>query len=166
MTFDIDANGILSVAAKDKGTGKEQKVTIEVGSGISKDDVDRMAADAAAHAGEDKKRRELVDLKNQADSMVYQAEKQVKENGAKLDAANKGKLESAIADLKKAMAGDDADKLKASIASFETVFQAAGAAMAGAAGGEAGSADGEGETAGAATGSGDDDIKDADFEVK
>jgi len=165
VTFDIDANGILSVAAKDKGTGKEQKVTIEVGSGLSKDEVDQMAADAEAHAGEDKKRRELVDLKNQADSMVYQAEKQVKENGDKLDADNKGKIETAISDLKKAMEGDDADKLKAQIATFEQAFQAAGAAMAGAA-----NADGAGPEAGAGAASGsskgDDDIKDADFEVK
>ena len=166
VTFDIDANGILSVAAKDKGTGKEQKVTIEVGSGLSKEEVDKMAADAAAHASEDKKRRELVDLKNQADSMVYQAEKQLKEHGEKVDAATKGKLEGAIVDLKKAMEGDSTDKLKAAIATFEQAFQAAGAAMAGAAGG---GGDDAGQTAGAASGkpgSGDDDIKDADFEVK
>ncbi|MBZ0100950.1 MAG: molecular chaperone DnaK, partial [Thermoanaerobaculia bacterium] len=118
VTFDIDANGILSVTAKDKGTGKEQKVKIEVGSGLSKDDVDRMAADAAAHAGEDKKRRELVDLRNQADSMVYQAEKQVREAGDKLDAANKGRIESAIADLKKHMEKDDTEHLKKAIAAF------------------------------------------------
>ncbi|MGK0265612.1 MAG: molecular chaperone DnaK [Planctomycetota bacterium] len=168
VTFDIDANGILSVAAKDKGTGKEQKVTIEVGSGLSKEEVDNMAADAEANAEGDKKRRELVDLKNQADSMVYQAEKQVKENGDKLDDDNKQKLEAAIADLKKEMEGEDAEKLKASIEAFEKVFQEAGAAMAGAAGGEAGPAPGEGETAGAASGgaAADDDIKDADFEVK
>ena len=168
VTFDIDANGILSVAAKDKGTGKEQKVTMEVGSGLSKEEVDSMAADAEANAEGDKKRRELVDLKNQADSMVYQAEKQVKENGDKLDDDNKQKLEAAIADLKKEMEGEDADKLKAAIEAFEKVFQEAGAAMAGAAGGEAGPAPDEGETAGATSGgaAADDDIKDADFEVK
>ncbi|MBL8733471.1 MAG: molecular chaperone DnaK [Planctomycetes bacterium] len=162
VTFDIDANGILSVTAKDKGTGKEQKVKIEVGSGLSKDDVDRMAADAAAHAGEDKKRRELVDLRNQADSMVYQAEKQVREAGDKLDAANKGRIESAIADLKKHMEKDDAEHLKKAIAAFEQAVQAMGAGMAGGGAGAAG-----GPTAGAAAGGkADDDIKDADFEVK
>jgi molecular chaperone DnaK len=169
VTFDIDANGILSVAAKDKGTGKEQKVTIEVGSGLSKDEVDKMAADASAHAAEDKKRRELVDLKNQADSMVYQAEKQLKDSGDKLDADSKGKVESAIAELKKAMEGDDAEALKAKIAAFEQAFQAVGAAMAGAAGGAGvGADDGDGAHAGAARGKqgSDDDIKDADFEVK
>ena len=169
VTFDIDANGILSVAAKDKGSGKEQKVTIEVGSGLSEAEVERMASDAEAHADDDKKRRELVDLKNQADSMVYQAEKQVKENGEKLDDESKAKIESSIADLKKAMEGDDADALKAQIATFEQAFQQAGAAMAGAAGGAPGP-DAAG-AAGAAPeadggGAGDDDIKDADFEVK
>jgi molecular chaperone DnaK len=103
VTFDIDANGILSVTAKDKGTGKEQKVKIEVGSGLSKDEVEKMARDAQAHAADDKKRRELVDLKNQADSMAYQAEKQLKDNADKVDAATKGKVEAAIADLKKAI---------------------------------------------------------------
>ena len=169
VTFDIDANGILSVAAKDKGTGKEQKVTIEVGSGLSEAEVERMASDAEAHADDDKKRREIVDLKNQADSMVYQAEKQVKENGEKLDDESKAKIESSIADLKKAMEGDDAGALKAQIATFEQAFQQAGAAMAGAAGGApgpdaAGAAGAAPEADGGAAG--DDDIKDADFEVK
>ncbi|MBL9078563.1 MAG: molecular chaperone DnaK [Planctomycetes bacterium] len=163
VTFDIDANGILSVTAKDKGTGKEQKVKIEVGSGLSKDDVERMARDAQSHAAEDKKRREVVDLRNQIDSMAYQAEKQIKEHGDKLDAAAKGKLEAAIADLRKAGEGDDAGKMKAAVASFEQIMQTASASMA------AGGAPGAGETAGAGakTGGGsDEDIKDADFEVK
>jgi molecular chaperone DnaK len=172
VTFDIDANGILSVTAKDKGTGKEQKVKIEVGSGLSKDEVERMARDAQSHAAEDKKRRELVDLKNQADSLVYQAEKQVKENADKLDAGAKGQIESAIADLKKAAGGDDAERLKAAIATFEQATSAMAASMAGAGAG----AGGPGATAGAASGprggggvgggGGGDDIKDADFEVK
>jgi molecular chaperone DnaK len=164
VTFDIDANGILSVTAKDKGTGKEQKVKIEVGSGLSKDEVERMARDAQSHAAEDKKRRELVDLKNQADSLIYQAEKQLKENAAKVDEATKGKVEGAIADLKKAVESENADKLKAAMSSFEQAMQAMGASMAGGAPG--GGAAGPGQTAGAATGKGDDDIKDADFEVK
>ncbi len=159
VTFDIDANGILSVTAKDKGTGKEQKVKIEVGSGLSKEEVERMATDAQAHAAEDKKRREVVDLKNQADSLAYQAEKQLKAQGSKLDAANKGQLEAAIADLRKAGEGNDATRLKQAISTFEQVLQSASAAMAGG---------GPGATAGAASGKpgGDEDIKDADFEVK
>jgi molecular chaperone DnaK len=161
VTFDIDANGILSVSAKDKGTGKEQKVKIEAGSGLSKDEVSRMERDAHAHAAEDKKRRELVDLKNQADSMAYQAEKQLKDNGAKLDAASKGKIEGAIADLKKAAGADNAERLKAAISTFEQAMSAMGAAMAG------GGGPSPGATAGAASGKGgDEDIKDADFEVK
>jgi molecular chaperone DnaK len=164
VTFDIDANGILSVSAKDKGTGKEQKVKIEAGSGMSKDEVERMARDAQSHAAEDKKRRELVDLKNQADSLAYQAEKQIKENGGKLDAASKGKAEAAIADLKKAAESDNADKLKAAIGSFETAMSAMSAGMAGGgAGGNPGATAGAGATSGKG---GDEDIKDADFEVK
>jgi molecular chaperone DnaK len=161
VTFDIDANGILSVTAKDKGTGKEQKVKIEVGSGLSKDEVERMARDAQSHAAEDKKRRELVDLKNQADSMAYQAEKQLKDLGDKADAASKGKLEGAIADLKKAAESDSAERLKAAIATFEQAMSALGAGMG--AGGPAGA--GAAAGAGAGKGAGE-DIKDADFEVK
>jgi molecular chaperone DnaK len=163
VTFDIDANGILSVTAKDKGTGKEQKVKIEVGSGLSKDEVEKMARDAQAHAADDKKRRELVDLKNQADSMAYQAEKQLKDNADKVDAATKGKVEAAIADLKKAIESDSVERLKSAIAAFEQAMSAMSAGMAGAGAGPAGA----GAAAGAAAGKGgDEDIKDADFEVK
>ena len=164
VTFDIDANGILSVTAKDKGTGKEQKVKIEVGSGLSKEEVENMARDAQAHAAEDKKRREVVDLKNQADSMVYQAEKQLKEQGQKLDAATKGKVDSSLQALKKAAAGEDAEQIKRAIAAFEQTMSSAAAGMAGP------SPAGAGAAAGAAAGGkgqgGDEDIKDADFEVK
>jgi molecular chaperone DnaK len=162
VTFDIDANGILSVTAKDKGTGKEQKVKIEVGSGLSKDEVEKMARDAQSHAADDKKRRELVDLKNQADSMAYQAEKQLKDNADKVDAATKGKVEAAVADLKKAIESDSVERLKAAIAAFEQAMSAMSAGMAGAA---AGGPAGAGAAAGAGK-SGDEDIKDADFEVK
>ncbi len=162
VTFDIDANGILNVTAKDKGTGKEQKVKIEVGSGLSKDEVEKMARDAERFAGEDKKRREVVDLKNQADSLAYQAEKQLKEAGGKVDAALKGEVESKIAALRKAAEGDVAEPLKQAVADFEQVMQKLYQAGAGAAGGPQ-----PGATAGAAAGKGgDEDIKDADFEVK
>ncbi|MCA8948240.1 MAG: molecular chaperone DnaK, partial [Planctomycetes bacterium] len=153
VTFDIDANGILSVTAKDKGTGKEQKVTIEVGSGLSKDEVEKMAADAEKHAASDKKRREVVDLKNQADSLAYQAEKQIKEAGDKLDAATKGELDTKIAALRKAAEGEDAEKIKQAMSEFEQALQKAGPAMAGGAagGGQAGPGP---EAAGSAAGSG------------
>ncbi|MCC7063857.1 MAG: molecular chaperone DnaK [Planctomycetes bacterium] len=167
VTFDIDANGILSVVAKDKGTGKEQKVKIEVGSGLSKDEVENMARDAESHAAEDKKRREVVDLKNQADSLLYQAEKQIKESGDKLDAATKGQLESQMAAVKKAAEGENAEAIKKAIAEFEQAMQGASANMAGAG---AGAGPGPGAHAGAGAagkgGAGGEDIKDADFEVK
>jgi molecular chaperone DnaK len=162
VTFDIDANGILNVTAKDKGTGKEQKVKIEVGSGLSKDEVERMARDAERFAADDKKRREVVDLKNQADSFAYQAEKQLKEAGSKVDAATKSEIESKIAALRKAAEGDNADKLKQAMAEFEPAMQKL-YQQAGAAGGPP---PGAGAGAGAAKGGGDEDIKDADFEVK
>ena len=164
VTFDIDANGILSVTAKDKGTGKEQKVKIEVGSGLSKEEVENMARDAHAHAAEDKKRREVVDLKNQADSMVYQAEKQLKEHGQKLDAAQKGKVDSALQALKKAAGGEDAEQIKRAIAAFEQAMSGAAAGMAGP--GSAGAGAAAGAAAGGKRQGGDEDIKDADFEVK
>ncbi|MFN6147099.1 MAG: molecular chaperone DnaK [Planctomycetota bacterium] len=163
VTFDIDANGILSVTAKDKGTGKEQKVKIEVGSGLSKDEVEKMARDAQEHAADDKKRRELVDLKNQADSLVYQAEKQLKDNADKLDAATKGKVEAASADLKKAIESDSIERLKTAMATFEQAMSAMSAGMAGAGAGAAPAGAGAGAAAGKG---GDEDIKDADFEVK
>ncbi len=161
VTFDIDANGILNVTAKDKATGKEQKVKIEVGSGLSKDEVDRMAKDAERFAAEDKKRREVVDLKNQADSTAYQAEKQMKEAGDKLDAALKSEVESKIAALRKAAESETAEPIKAALAEFESTMQKL---YQQASGGAQGAQAGAGATAGG--GGGDEDIKDADFEVK
>jgi molecular chaperone DnaK len=167
VTFDIDANGILNVSAKDKGTGKEQKVKIEVGSGLSKDEVEKMAADAERFAAEDKKRREVVDLRNQADSVAHQAEKQIKEMGDKVDSGVKADVEGKITALKKAAEGEDAEAIKKAIAEFEQAMQAlaaqqqASAQAGGEAGPEAGAAG-----AGASAGAADEDIKDADFEVK
>ena len=161
VTFDIDANGILNVTAKDKATGKEQKVKIEVGSGLSKEEVERMAKDAERFAGEDKKRREVVDLKNQADSTAYQAEKQLKEAGDKVDAALKAEVESKIAALRKAAEGETADPIKAALSEFEATLQKL--YQAGAAGGPQAGPAGAGAAAGKG---GDEDIKDADFEVK
>jgi molecular chaperone DnaK len=163
VTFDIDANGILNVTAKDKATGKEQKVKIEVGSGLSKDEVDRMAKDAERFAAEDKKRREVVDLKNQADSTAYQAEKQMKEAGDKLDAALKSEVESKIAALRKAAESETAEPIKAALAEFESTMQKL---YQQASGGAQGAQAGAGAAAGGGGGGGDEDIKDADFEVK
>jgi molecular chaperone DnaK len=107
VTFDIDANGILNVTAKDNATGKDQKITITSSSGLSKEEVERMAKDADAHAAEDKAQRETIDAKNQLDSMVYQIEKTLKEQGDKISGSDRGDVENAIADAKKALESND-----------------------------------------------------------
>jgi molecular chaperone DnaK len=108
VTFDIDANGILNVTAKDKATNKEQKIQITSSSGLSKEEVERMAKEAEAHASEDKAKRDEIEARNQLDGMVYQVEKMLKENGDKISADDKGQVESAVADAKKALEGTDA----------------------------------------------------------
>src|SRR5438105_4851151 len=108
VTFDIDANGILNVNAKDMATGKDQKITITSSSGLSKDEVDRMAKDAESHAAEDKELREQIEAKNQLDSLVYQIEKMLKEHGDKISGSEKTDVETAVADAKKALEGTDA----------------------------------------------------------
>jgi len=107
VSFDIDANGILNVSAKDKATGKEQSIVIKASSGLSDDEVEKMVKDAEAHAGEDKKLRELVDARNAADGMIHATEKSLKDLGDKVDADEKAKAEAAIAELKEAVKGDD-----------------------------------------------------------
>jgi molecular chaperone DnaK len=107
VTFDIDANGILNVMAKDTATGKDQKITITSSSGLSKEEVERMAKDADAHAAEDKAQRETIDAKNQLDSMVYQIEKTLKEQGDKVSGSERGEVENALADAKKALESND-----------------------------------------------------------
>jgi molecular chaperone DnaK len=107
VTFDIDANGILNVTAKDNATGKDQKITITSSSGLSKEEVERMAKEADAHSAEDKARREEIDAKNQLDSMVYNIEKMLKEHGDKISGTERGDVENALADAKKAIEGGD-----------------------------------------------------------
>jgi molecular chaperone DnaK len=107
VTFDIDANGIVNVSAKDLGTQKEQKITITASSGLSKDEVNRMMREADAHAEEDKKRREEIEARNKADQSVYTAERMLRDTGDKITAADRGAIESAIADLKKAIESND-----------------------------------------------------------
>jgi molecular chaperone DnaK len=120
VTFDIDANGILNVKAADKGTGKEQKITITASSGLSKDDIEKMKKDAEAHAAEDKEKRELIETKNQADSLVYSTEKLLKDNAEKIDEADKKKLEDGIASMKKTLEENpQADALKTQIEAFQ-----------------------------------------------
>ena len=113
VTFDIDANGIVNVSAKDLGTGKEQKITISSSTNMSKEDIDKAVKEAEQYAADDKKRREAVDAKNEAENMVYQAEKLVNESGDKLADDDKNTLNTKISALKDAVAKDDADMMKA-----------------------------------------------------
>ena len=161
VTFDIDANGILNVAAKDQATGKEQKITITGSSGLSEDEVERMVNEAEAHADEDKARREAIQLRNDAESLVFQAEKTLEEYGEKVDSEKKADLESKIADMKDVLENDreNAERIKTSHDALMQSLSAVGQAMyeeAGAAAGGPEGADGfggngsaEGETAGA-----------------
>jgi len=112
VTFDIDANGIVHVNAKDLGTGKEQSIQITASSGLSKDEVERMVKEATLHAEEDKKKRELVDVRNRLDGVIYQTEKALGEHGATLDAAARGNIESALADAKKALESQDVTRTR------------------------------------------------------
>ena len=112
VTFDIDANGIVNVSAKDLGTGKEQKITITASSGLNKDEVDRMMKEAESHADEDKKRREEIEARNKADQAVYGAERLIKDTGDKLSAADRQAIETAIEAAKKANEGTDADAIQ------------------------------------------------------
>jgi molecular chaperone DnaK len=112
VTFDIDANGIVHVSAKDLGTGKEQSIRITASSGLSKEEIDKMVRDAEAHADEDKRKRETIEARNHADSMVYSTEKSLKEFGDKIDAVEKGAIENKITELKRTMEGEDAEAIK------------------------------------------------------
>ncbi|MBW3566694.1 MAG: molecular chaperone DnaK [Proteobacteria bacterium] len=159
VTFDIDANGILHVSAKDKATGKEQKITIKASSGLTDEEIDNMVRDAEAHADEDKKARALVDARNQADAMIHATEKSLKEFGEKLEASEKEKIESAISELKETMGSDDREaieqKTQALAEASHKLAEQMYAQVEQAAGGEAG-AQAEGER--------DEDVVDAEFE--
>jgi molecular chaperone DnaK len=129
VTFDIDANGIVKVAAKDLGTGKEQQITITSSSGLNKDEVDRMVKEAAAHAEEDKKRREEIEARNHADQAVYAAEQFVRDNGDKLAAADKQAIESAVEDLKKAIESNDSNAMRSAMDRLNQAQYKAGESM-------------------------------------
>ena len=164
VTFDIDANGIVHVSAKDLGTGKEQSIRITASSGLSKEEIDKMVREAEAHASEDKKRRELIEARNHADSTVYQTEKSLKEFGDKIDAADKQKIEEKLAELKKTMEGDDPEAMKKA---GEELLQAAHklAEAVYAQGQQAGAgAEHEGAAASGEKSAKGDNVVDADFE--
>jgi molecular chaperone DnaK len=152
VTFDIDANGIVNVQATDKATGKEQSIRIQASGGLSEADIDRMVKEAEAHAEEDKKRRELVEMKNQGEALVHSTEKMLKDYGDKVPAADKGVVETALSDLKSALQGEDKDLIKqkvdamaqASMKLGEALYQASqGAAAAGGGGGPSEGGDGK-----------------------
>ena len=126
VAFDIDANGILNVSAKDLGTGKQQSIEIKSSSGLSENEIDRMTKDAEAHAEEDKKKREVIDLKNQADQLIYSTEKTLKEHGDKVSAEARGKIEGAVNNLKEAVKGEDADAITKAIENLSTAGQELG----------------------------------------
>jgi len=129
VAFDIDANGIVHVSAKDLGTGKEQSITITGGSGLSKEEIDRMMKDAEVHAAEDAARREQAESRNVGESLVYQTEKFVKENEDKFSAEQKTDLENAIAELKSALANDDSDAIKSGTERVSQLSQEIGASL-------------------------------------
>jgi molecular chaperone DnaK len=171
VTFDIDANGILHVGAKDKASGKENKITIKANSGLSEAEIDKMVKDAELYADEDKKLKELADARNQGDALVHSTKKSLGEYGDKLDAGEKEKIEAAIKDLEEALKGNDKAEIDAKVAALSTAAQKLGEKMyadmqaqqaaAGGAAGAAGGAEASGSKAG------EDDVVDADFkEVK
>jgi molecular chaperone DnaK len=129
VTFDIDANGILHVNAKDLGTGKEQKITITASSGLSKDEVEKMRQDAESHAEEDKKRREEVEVRNEADNAVYRSEKMLKDSGDKISAGDKSKIEAAMNGVKEALKGTDSAAIKGASEKLNEAWQAASAEL-------------------------------------
>ncbi|HET9517055.1 MAG TPA: Hsp70 family protein, partial [Actinoplanes sp.] len=129
VTFDIDANGIVHVAAKDMGTGKEQKMTITGGSALPKDDIERMMRDAQEHADEDKRRKEEAETRNLAEQLQWQTEKFLAENGDKLPEDNKAQLNEALGELRGALGGSDIEKIKAAHEKLATVSQQAGSLL-------------------------------------
>jgi len=165
VAFDIDANGIVHVSAKDLGTGKEQSMTITGGSALPKDEIDRMMKDAEAHAEDDRKRRDEAEVRNQAETLVYQTEKFVKDNDEKLPADVKEKVNAAIGEAQEALKGTDIPTIRTAMEKLATESQALGAALydqSGGAGGQSGGAtDGPQDTPGAAGGA--DDVVDAEI---
>jgi molecular chaperone DnaK len=160
VTFDIDANGIVNVSARDKGTGKEQQIRIQASGGLSEADIDKMVKDAEAHAEEDKKRKAQVEAKNHAEALVHSTEKTLAEHGAKVGEADRRAIETALADLKEALKGSDADAIttkanalaQASMKLGEAMYKQAEQQPGGGEGGDGGGAEAK-----------KDDVVDAEF---
>ena len=150
VTFDVDANGIVNVSAKDKGTGREQKITIQSSSGLSKDEIERMQREAELHADEDKKKRESIELRNTSDSMAYQAEKTLRDNGDKISPELKTEVEEKVADVKAAIESDDVPRMQGALDALSQSMQKIGEAVYGSGAASGGDAGGMGASEGAA----------------
>ena len=162
VTFDIDANGIIQVSAKDKATGKEQNIRIEASSGLSEDEVTRMKQEAEANAEADQQAKERIETLNQADALIFQTEKQLSEFGDKISEGNRGPIDAALEELKKAHSEQDIDGCKAGMEKLNAAFQAASQEMYADQGAQGGAP--EGETGGAQADAGDPEVTDVDFE--
>jgi molecular chaperone DnaK len=168
VTFDIDANGIVNVSAKDTATGKEQSIQITASSGLTQEEIDSAIKDAELHSEEDRKKKDLIDARNHADSLIYATEKSLKELGDKVEAATRSNVEAAVADLKQVTDSEDVDAIKAKSEALtqashklaEAMYQQTAQAEQGAPGAEAGAQD----AAAGANPNADDDVVDADFE--
>jgi len=172
VTFNIDVNGILSVSAKDKATNKESKITVQNAGGLSKDEIEKMKRDAEQHAAEDKKRREVIDVKNRAEAFAYETEKSLREHGDKVSADIRGNIESGLNNLKDAIKSDDGERIKktmealqqASLKLGEEVYKATAAQGAPGAGPAPEASTDRGTTEGGPKK--DEDVIDAEYEVK
>ena len=165
MTFDIDANGILKVTALDKATSRSQNITITASSGLSESEIEKMKKDAEAHAADDQHRKDLIEARNQADSIAYSTEKLIKENGDKIPAETKTQLEESVKKLKDLMNTDDPDAIKKATEELSQQVQQVGASMYQQAGPQAGPEAGPASDAGSTDGgtSDDDDVVDGEF---
>jgi molecular chaperone DnaK len=164
VTFDIDANGIVNVSAKDKATGKEQQIRIEASGGLSDDDIERMVKDAEANAESDRKRREMVEAKNQGESLIHTTERTLAEAGDKISGADKSAIEEAVAALKTAIEGEDLEDIRAKTETMAQASMKLGEALYKSQEEADSGADAGGSGAGAGSSAGDDQVVDADFE--
>jgi molecular chaperone DnaK len=164
VTFDIDANGIVNVSAKDKATGKEQSIQITASSGLSKEEIDKLIKDAELHADEDHKKRELVDARNHADALIYSTEKSIKDLGDKVDQTTKSKVAEAVEKLRKAMEGDDKDEIRRLSEELTTASHKLAEAMYQQASQSEGQKQGAASAEGARAAKQEEDVVDADFE--
>jgi molecular chaperone DnaK len=165
VTFDIDANGIVNVSAKDKATGKEQQIRIQASGGLSETEIQKMVKDAEAHAAEDRKQKELVEAKNHAEALIHSTERTLAEHGAKVGEAEKQAIESALAELKQTVAAEEVEAIRSKTQALAQASMKLGEAMYRTADGSAEAGTGTGAGTGAGTGTGaDGGVVDADFE--